>query len=202
MATVPSERHIVTHILDNMEAILLRELQTKISTDDAARLSHVQVGPPQHSPYPVAIYLYENELAVNVKWRHSPGVKDMASGVTQSRYGRPAGRLPAGRLRVGGGGEYQRTFTIEVRVAGNRLDLTTVTPSIVGDIAGVVAGRAIKALTGNSMAFAMLHDSFGESVISGPFWGEEWAVQQEGQALRIIKYLQVWFRTDRETNFG
>lgn len=201
MSTMPTERGIVSLTLDIMESVLLDEMKTKIAVDDVSRLSHVQVGPPQHSPHAVAIYLYENELGVNVGWRHSPDGRDPTENYRGQRDARPAGRVPLGRLNVGGDGLYQRAFTMQIIVTGNKMDLgaTEVTPSIVGDVAGIVAGRAVKALTSRYESFTMAAaDSFGEKIAFGPYWGEEWNQQQEGQALRIIKFLQVWFRTSRE----
>jgi hypothetical protein len=64
----------------------------------------------------------------------------------------------------------------------------------------VVTSRALQAMldAGAQMdTGGLVKDDFGESVVAGPYLGDEWAEQEEGEALRVIKYAQVWYHTNR-----
>jgi len=186
---LPAEQGIVDVIEDRLVALLTQKLKTEVDADDTARVDLVHVGPREFAPAAVIVLIYENDLANAESWKHQPEVhrRRAFSGEGGSQE------------YVGGGFLYQRAFTAEIQVWGREVELEVV-PRDIGHIVNVVAGRVYQALKDGGETIGTLNlveDDFTEAVYAGPFFHDEWAVRQEGQALNSQKKIQFYYRTQR-----
>lgn len=203
---LPPEVGIVDVIQDCLVDLFQIHLVEEIDADDVSQATTIKVGPLQASPTRVVVLIHENDPDSPRTWRHQPHVRGHGRmvGVSESRPAQEwAGRATIGATRIGGGCEYERSFTLEVQVWGNLVGGITVTRRDVAHIAAVVTSRALQAMLNAKQRIgsgSLVQDDFGESVIAGPYLGDEWAEQEEGESLRVIKYMQFWYHTDR--NYG
>lgn len=208
--TLPSEQGVVDKILDAVQALLTLKLQTEIDTTDASRLVTIKVGPRQDGPESVVVLIHENDPEVPREWPHYPiryrTIRD--SGTTTGMGGlRPIGERsfgqvtqPGGYEMIGGGSRMARCFTLEIEVWGDEVEDVDMERRDVGQIAAIVENRTIKVMkeAGPKIGTgAIIADSFGESVQLGPYWGDAWTDQEEGEALIVRKIVRLWYVTEQ-----
>lgn len=203
---LPPEVGIVDVIQDALVDLFQIYLTDEIDEDDVSRATIIKVGPLQADPSRVVVLIHENDPDAPRTWQHQMHVRGHGRmvGLSETRAAMDwSGRATIGATRIGGGCEYERSFTLEVQVWGHLVGGITVTRRDVAHIAAVVTSRALRAMLDAGPQIgtgALVQDDFGESVIVGPYLGDEWAEQEEGESLRVIKYLQFWYHTDR--NYG
>jgi len=205
MTALPAEQGIIDKILDALVALLTLKLQTDISATDASRLQTIKVGPRQDDPAAVVVLLHENDPSEAMLWPHFPlRYPEMTRNaeLVQQRtmFG---GEKTSWQLRhtpgyelVGGGSRIARAFTAEIEIWGDEIEGLTLERRDVGQLASVVENRLIQTLkkAGPKIGQATpITDSFGESIQMGPFFGDFWTDQEEGEALIVRKYVRFYY---------
>lgn len=200
---LPSQQGIADKILDALLALLTEKLQTDISEDDASRLTTIKVGPLQDSPTSVIVLLHENDPENPRDWPHCP--------IRYPQQGSAAGSAPVfpgepnlSRLRsttnyelMGGGSMIARCFTIELEVWGDEVSGLSLERRDVGQVASVVENRIVKAIkeAGPKIGTgSIIEDDFGEKASLGPFWGDAWTSQMEGEAMITRKMIRFYYK--------
>lgn len=209
MTHLPVEQGIVDKILDAIQVLLTTKLHDEVDPGDASRLATIKVGPRQDDPSSVVILIHENDPDNAKEWPHYPVRYERLAdtGLTTGRRTIFGGEGEAAQLRhsygyelVGGGSRMARAFTIQIEVWGDEVPNLTLERRDVGQLASVLENRSIKALreagpkinTGD-----LLTDSFGESVMAGPFWGDAWTDQEEGESLIVRKMIRFYYHTSQ-----
>jgi len=207
MSTLPVEQGVVDIIMDAMVDLFTLKLQTEIDKNDASRLTEIKVGPLQDDPTGIVVLIHENDPEDPRQWPHYPlRYRELQPSGTLIGQTTARGESEQTQLRhsthfqmVGGGSRMARCFTIALEVWGD--EILTDTPlerRDAGHLAAVIENRIIKTLldagpkigTGN-----LITDSFGESVMMGPYLGDCWTNQEEGEALIVRKYIRVYYVT-------
>ena len=194
---LPTDQGIMDLIQDRISDLLTYVLIDSVSADDLSRATLIKVGRAQEAPTSVMVLIHETSPDDGKGWPHQPHIW---SKRTRAPYttGESIGRAAIGRVDVTGGSQYERTVTIEVQVWGTAMAYD-VSRRDIGHIASVVMSRATQALMtyGPRIGQASLvQDSFGETVVDGPFLGQGWVVRSEDESLRAFMYQQFWYRTD------
>jgi len=89
-----------------------------------------------------------------------------------------------------------RCFTLEIEVWGDEVPNISLTRRDAGQLASLLENRSLKALREAQAQIgtgATITDDYGESVVMGPFWGDSWTDQEEGEALIVRKYIRFYY---------
>jgi hypothetical protein len=198
---LPSQQGITDKILDALLALLTEKLQTDISEDDASRLTEIKVGPLQDSPSAVVVLLHENDPDNPQDWPHCPiryPDQRQSFGSAPAFPGDPnLTRSTSGLELVGGGSMVARCFTIGLEVWGDEVVGLSLERRDVGQVASVVENRIIQALKEAGAKIgtgSAIQDDFGEKVSLGPFWGDTWTGQMEGEAMIVRKTIRLYYK--------
>lgn len=204
---IPTETGVSDLALDALSDLLVETLQTEIPNLDITKVTTFKVGYRQQKPTGVNILIYENDPDSPKDWSHRPlrfKTQRTTGGLIGDTYSDTEKlRTTSGRALIGGGSLFSRAFTAEIEVSGRMLpreEGVVYTQREVGQIASVVENRLAKTLLeagpgiGTGVAVA---DSYGETIIDGPFMGESWMDQQEGKALIVRKYVRFWYKTSK-----
>jgi len=203
---MPTEQGVCDLIMDAVVDLLTLKLQTEIDADDASRMTTIKVGPRQDDPSAVVVLIHENDPENAREWPHYPmRYPQLQSGGNLTGRISSFGESEAAQLRhtahyemVGGGSRMARAFTIEIEVWGDEVPGLTLERRDAGHLASLVENRTIKALREAGAKIdteAAIVDSFGEQVQMGPFWGDAWTDQEEGEALIVRKYIRLYYAT-------
>jgi hypothetical protein len=201
---LPAEEGVVDAALDAMTALLTKELQTDIPAGDVSRMTTILVGYRQEKPTGVHVMVYENDPMNPQQWPHRPirfKQTRTTGGLVGDAYSETEKlRATSGRVLIGGGGQYTRAFLAEVEIYGRTLPRnegdSPYTRREVGQVAKVVSNRLTKALLNAGPWIgtgAPIAGDMGETLLDGPFLGESWVDQQEGEALIVREYVQFWY---------
>jgi len=213
MATLPIEQGVVDKILDAIQSLLTTKLQTDVDEDDASRLALIKVGPRQDDPDSVVVLIHENDPDNPKQWPHRPvRYTELSASARLVGMRSPFGETESSQLRassyyeqVGGGSRMERAFTIEIEVWGDEVPGLTLERRDAGQLASILENRTIKALreAGSKIGTgSLLADDFGETVMLGPFWGDAWTDQEEGEALIVRKYIRLYYGTTQSWGTG
>ena len=199
---MPSEEGLTYKVTDALEDLLTLECKTEIDTEDLSYAGIVKVGRIQDEPTLVNVLIHESFHLSPQQWTHGPLRFPAAStrGGTLSdemadieRLRTTTGRMTIGQQRVN-----SRAFTVEIQIWGNMAPETTLTRRQVAHLGSVVESRVIRTLVNAQYAIGtggQIEDDFGEFVTDGPFFGDFWTQREEGESLRIQKFIQFWYRT-------
>lgn len=204
--TMPTQRYITTLIIGAVYDLLWQKLNVEVGVTDLARLVTMKRGPLQDEPAAVNILVHENDIFNPLMWKHSGDVwrwresQDMRF-IRQNVAGRQV-EWPGAQSFVGSGAHgFQRAFSIEILVVLDAMDYTFPAGeerAYLDAISGVVAGRARAALLAGGSGIGTGQapvDHFGEQVIEGPYFGDEWVERPPSEALRATRRMQFWYRT-------
>ena len=203
---LPSELGICDRVLDALCDLITDKMQTQYPATEATRVASIKVGPQQDDPRSVLILLHENDPENPSAWPHRPQpyreMGDSGQLIGTRIGGSPFGeqrplRQQAGYQMVGGSSRMARAFSADIEVWGNEFTVA-LTRRQIGQIASIVENRLIKTLNEAGPKIGtgdMITDDFGESVQLGPFWGDGWTDQEEGEALIARKRVSFYYVT-------
>jgi len=177
MADMPTEEGVVDKILSALVSLAETKLRDDIDSDDISRAVMIKVGPRQDDPEPVVVLFHENDPYNPDQWTHFP---------VRYERNRPVGGLvgahDAARLRFRPQSGYEQNMTRER----------------VRHVASVVENRLRKALhdAGPKIGTGdIIRGDFGEYVLQGPYFGESWVDQEEGEAMIVRKVVRFYYLT-------
>lgn len=197
--SLPFEQGLEDKILDSVVDLLTKKLQTEVHEDDASRLALIKVGPRQDDPDSVVILVHPNDPNEGSKWPHIP-LRYQERGDNRL-YLDPA--VPRNMQLIGGGSRCEMRFTIEIEIWGD--EITDIVPERrdVGQLASVLEGRIRKALLDAGPHINeddIITSDFGGAVHMGPYWGEYWTDQPEGEAKIVRKYIRFYYICSEDWN--
>ena len=184
-----------------LETWLRQKLGTEKDADDAAKVQLVKIGPRQQDPVSVGLFLYENDLKDPDDWAHGQDLfigtaTTRTTGISKARIS----ALPIGRQTIGSDPEWlnQRSFTMLQEVWLDKVPGVDRTEDNLALLSQVVGGRVRQCLKQGGIHLGTgvtVSDDFGERVVDGPFFGNEYAQRQVGKQLFTARYLRFWYRT-------
>ena len=211
MPYLPIEQGIVDIALDALVDLLTEKLQTEIPEEDASRLTTIKVGPNQDDPTSVMVLLWENDPLSPSDWPHRPlrykNVRQQGGYIGYAYNDLEEGQLRSttGYELVGGGSRSAVAITAEIQVWGDEIAGLTTERRDVGHIMAVVEYRLRKALKEAGPRIgktSSLADSFGNSLVAGPLYGDRWAARQEGEAMIAQRYVRFYYICEESWDTG
>ena len=149
--------HIISILSGALEALLVAACQTAISDDDDSKALLVRAGRLQEDPTKnfVNVLIHPNDPDDMDEWVHEVIGKNITP---YSDHG-----FPIGMYEIGGGEQWWRRFTAELKIFYNQKSLTRTQAR---DNAHLVLGRAEEAIKEGISALAASPDTWGEQA-----WG-------------------------------
>jgi len=202
MGAMPSEEGVVDKILSALVSLAETKLRDDIDSDDISRAVMIKVGPRQDDPEPVVVLFHENDPYSPDQWTHFPvryARNRPVGGLVGAHDGaRLRFRPQSGYEQIGGGSRYGRAFSAEIEVWGDYISGVDMTRERVRHVASVVENRLRKALhdAGPKIGTGdIIRGDFGEYVLQGPYFGESWVDQEEGEAMIVRKVVRFYYLT-------
>jgi len=144
--------HIISILSDGLETLLVAGCQTAVDDDDDSKALLVRAGRLQQDPTKnyVNILIHPNDPDDMDSWVHEPIGKNITP-LDQN--------MPMGMYEVGGGEQWWRRFTVELKIFFNQKSLTRTQAR---DYAHLVLGRAEEAIKEGVSTLSALADDWGE----------------------------------------
>lgn len=186
-----------------MLTLLMQKLRTEVPVDDASRAQVLKGGLLQDDPMGVVVLVHENDPDEPDSWKHFPVRyrRDTSSTFGQDNLvgrARPVtmgGQGMSYSSLVGGGSRMAYSFSVEVQVWGDEMDVAMEREDV-RKTAAVVMSRVLLALEGAGPTIGtgtLIQDDFGIKVVMGPYVGAMWSLQQAGEGLIANKRLWVYY---------